>query len=401
MLQKIIRRLVGERHFWRTVGLNELSEIYANQLLRALALNIIGIFVPVYLYKLGYSIQTILLQHFVVFFYARLIVDVLSAKIVGYFGPKHSLAISALIQILALSMMVSLQDLRWPIWLLALVGTTANSLFFLSLHVDFSKIKHTDHAGKELGFLWIFDRLGAALGPLIGGLVANFFDPRYAIIVSIVTLIASMIPLFATQEPVRTRQRVTFKGLKYRQNMANFFAHAAFELDNVASIVIWPMYVGIAIFATDTYAKLGIAASISTGVALLAAWSIGKIVDSAKSAKLYNGAVVANAFIHGLRVFPRGLFGVVMVNVVNDPVTAAFRMPYTKALYDASDEQEGYRIAFITATIMVGAFTKGTYCLVLWALMAFYPPLQLLQWQFLVVGALTLYMLLQRYRTLQ
>ena len=401
MLQKFIRRLVGQRHFWRTVGLNELSEIYANQLLRSLSLNIIGIFVPVYLYKLGYSVQIILLQYFVVLFYSRLIIDVISAHIVGYLGPKHALAISAMIQIAASCMMVTQQDMHWPIWLLALVGTSAYSLFFLSLHVDFSKIKHTKHAGKELGFLWIFDRLGAALGPLLGGLLANYFDPRYAIVVSIVTLIASLIPLFATQETVRTRQKIKFKGLRYRGNMSNFLAHAAFELDNVASIVIWPMYVGIFIFTTDTYAKLGTAASISTGIALLAAWTIGKIVDSKKSTSLYNGSVITNAVIHGLRIFPRGLFGVVMVNAVNDPVTAAFRMPYTKALYDAADQQEGYRIAYITATIMVGAFTKGTYCLVLWALTMVYPVATLFKWQFLVVGALTLYMLMQRYRTLQ
>jgi MFS family permease len=401
MLQKLIERFVGHRHFWRNVGLNELSEIYANQLLRSLALNIIGIFVPIYLYKLGFSIQDILLQFFAVLFATHLVFDVISAHIVARYGPKHSLALSAVIQVAYLCLLVTTQDLRWPIWVLAIVAAIANSLFFLSLHTDFSKIKHADHVGKELGFLWSFDRLGAALGPLVGGLLANYFDPRYAIVASIVALIASLLPLFATAEPVRTNQKITFKGLKYQQQGRNYAAHAAFELDNIASIAIWPLYVGVGLFATNTYAKLGIAVSISTGVALLAAWSIGKIVDSAKSRSLYNGAVAVNAVIHGLRIFPTNLFGVVALNIINDPTTASFRMPYTKALYDAADEQEGYRIAYITSTMLVGSLAKGGYCLTLWWLMHFYQPIHILKWHFPVVGALTLYMLIQQYRALR
>lgn len=401
MFQKLIRRLVGRHHFWRTVGFNELSEIYANQLLRSLALNLVGIFIPVYLYKLGYSIQDILLHYFAVFMFCRLVLNFVSAQIIAKFGPKHALAMSAIIQVASLCLMVTLQDLRWPIWVLAGVGSFANSLFFMSLHTDFSKIKHKKHAGKELGFLWIFDRLGAALGPLIGGLLANFFDPRYAIVASILMLVASLIPLFATAEPVRVNQKITFKGLDLQKNSRNYVAHAAFELDNFASLAIWPLFVGAAIFTVDTYAKLGVAVSISTGVALAAAWTIGKLVDSNRSRLLYNTAVVSNAAIHGLRIFPTGLFGVVAVNIINDPVTAAFRMPYYKGLYDTADEQEGYRIAFITSVELVGSFAKGVYCLLLWWMMQLYQPIEILRWHFPVVGALTLYMLVQRHRALQ
>lgn len=401
MFQKLINRLVGRRHFWRTVGFNELSEIYANQFLRSMALNLIGIFVPIYLYKLGYSVQEILLHYFAVFFYARLFLNILSARIIARFGPKHALAISAIIQVGSLCMLVSMQDLGWPIWTQAIVASCANSIFFMSLHTDFSKIKDTKHTGKELGFLWIFDRLGAALGPLIGGLLANFFDPRYAIVASILMLIASLVPLFATAEPVRVKQKITFKGLQVRKNTRNYIAHAAFEIDNFASIAIWPLFVGVAIFTVDTYAKLGVAASISTCVALAAAWSIGKLVDSKKSGTLFSIAVVANALIHGLRVFPAGLFGVVAVNIINDPTTAAFRMPYYKGMYGAADEQEGYRIAFITSMEMVGTVAKGSYSLLLWFAMQFVAPLELLRWHFPLVGAVTLYMLVHRYRALR
>lgn len=59
MIQKIINTLLEPRHFWRTVGFDELSEIYTSQMLRSLAASLVGIFVPIYLYKIGYSLVAI------------------------------------------------------------------------------------------------------------------------------------------------------------------------------------------------------------------------------------------------------------------------------------------------------------------------------------------------------
>ena len=86
MLQKLINSVLRPRHFWRNVGFDELSELYASMLLRSLALSLIGLFVPIYLYKLGYSITDIL-GFFTVFFLIRIPVDIVVAFIVGRIGP--------------------------------------------------------------------------------------------------------------------------------------------------------------------------------------------------------------------------------------------------------------------------------------------------------------------------
>ena len=147
MIQKILKTLLKKRHFWRTVGFDELSDLYASMLIRSLALSLVGIFVPIYLYKLGYSVQSIL-GYYAVFFMSRVVVDILVAFIVARIGPKHTIACSTLGNIFYLSMLLSMQELGWPLPLLAVIGTITNSLFFVAFHTDFSKIKHRNFAAS-------------------------------------------------------------------------------------------------------------------------------------------------------------------------------------------------------------------------------------------------------------
>lgn len=400
MVKAFIKRFIVRRHFWRSIGFNELSEIYAIQMLRTLAVSIVGIFTPVYLFKSGYSIPEILLGFVTVLFVARTIADIASAYMVARIGPKHSLALSVCVQITSLAMLVTLQTLNWPLWLVALVTGAGNSLYYVAFHVDFSKIKHTEHAGKEIGSMWIFDRSGAILGPLIGGLLANFFDPRYAIFASIGVLLVSLYPLFASAETVRLRQKISFRGLPWRRQAPNYVAMSAFELDNVASLIMWPLFLGVAIFTTDTYAKLGLIAALSTSIALSASWVIGRLVDRRSGPSLYQYSVLANAALHVGRSFVGSFGGVVALNIANDPVTVAFRMPFTKGYYDEADSIEGYRIAYISSMQAVGSAAKALYAVVLGVAMFYGDDIRILHAQFILVGALTLYMLSQRFRAL-
>jgi hypothetical protein len=78
MLQKAIHKILKPRHFWRDIGFNELSELYTSMLIRSLATSLIGLFVPIYLYKLGYSVRSIFL-FFIIFFSVRIFCDIASA----------------------------------------------------------------------------------------------------------------------------------------------------------------------------------------------------------------------------------------------------------------------------------------------------------------------------------
>lgn len=345
MIQKVINRLLARRHFWRTVGFDELSEIYASQLLRSLAASLIGIFVPVYLYKSGYSIADISIM-FLVWFLSRFILAYISAKIIGLLGPKHGIAISVVLQILYLMLVLSVQTFNWPLWILGVAGSFAYGLYVMAFNVDFSKIKHTEHGGKELGYLQIFERIGAVAGPLVGGLIAGFFDPRYTMLLAIVVLFLSLIPIFMSAEPTRQHQPIILKGFPLSRHKQDFYVSIAFQLENVISLNIWPLFLGAFILVNNTYAALGVLASVSTAVAIVAVYSIGHLIDDQKGRFLLNTGAIANGILHLFRPFVTTIGQAFGINLVNEPVTAMIRMPFLKGMFDDSDSVPGYRITY-------------------------------------------------------
>lgn len=399
MLQRTIRNFTFRRHYWRHVGIGELSELYASIMLRNLAMNLIGIFVPIYLHKLGYSLPTIF-WFFVVFFAIRLFSDLIAAAVIARYGPKHAFALSAVLLIAHLMLLLSLPDLNWPLALVALPWAFSMSFYLIGLHVDFSKVKHKNHGGKELGFSIIFERLGHFMGPLIGGIIASVFDARYTIVIAIIILLASLIPLFLSPEPVKARQTLRFKGLPWRKNIRNYIAFSAYNFESTASIMLWPLLIGVTVFTEGTYAKLGILISASTILTFFAIHYVGKLIDNRKSKSLMRGSVAVNAGIHMLRPFALSSVGVTAVSLSNDPVTVGYRMPVMKSFYDATDHVPGQRIAFIASFEVVNSAAKLLLWLLLWLAALNFNSVDAMQWIYVLVGLASLLILRMNFKGL-
>lgn len=347
MVQSIIKKLLQKRHFWRYISFDELSELYAAEFMRTLAISVIGIFVPIYLYKLGYGLTSIFLMQ-LVWSASRPALDFISAKLIAFFGPKHNMVFGTVAHIFYLVLLVTIESFNWPLVLIGLVGSLSYSLFIISLHVDFSKVKHTEHGGKEISFFTMCGKVGASVGPLVGGLVASFINPQLTIVLAILILILSLVPLFKSAEPVKVKQVIYLKGFPWRRHRRDFISGFFVGIENIVSIFIWPLFITIVIFKENTYAAIGLLVSISTAIALLAFYLIGKLIDDNRGGLLLKVGIYLNSLVHLIRPFVSTPVQAIGVGVVNEPITASYQMPYNKGLYDAADSVPGYRIVYLT-----------------------------------------------------
>lgn len=346
MLRRIVSKLLERHYFWRFAGFNELSELYTSMMLRSMGLSLVGIFVPIYLYKLDYTLLAIF------FFMAgicasRMIFNPLAGQLVAYAGPKHVMLVSFVTQIIALAMLLTLPSLQWPLWLIAVVSGAALSLFFIAYHVDFSKVMHADHGGKELGFMTVLERLGGALGPVLGGVVASAFGAQYTIGMALFFLILAVIPLFMTAEPTRTRQKLSFRELPYGRLKRDFFVFTMLGVDNQVSMVLWPLYLAVVLFTVNTYATVGLVTSIGIIAAILAARFIGQLIDRHRGGLLLRWSAAGGALLHLFRPFIGTLSGVVLMNMAHDGVATGYRLALLKGMYARADELPGFRIVYI------------------------------------------------------
>jgi DHA1 family multidrug resistance protein-like MFS transporter len=372
MIKRFLSRFIRPRHYWRDLGFDELSELYTSMMFRSLAMSLVGIFIPIYLYTLDYPVWQIFLFYAVMFAVWSLICYPV-ARLIAKVGPKHTMLASYVSQVISMLLLVSQDELRWPLAVIAAALAVSNCMFFSAFHVDFSKVKHKEHGGKELGWMMSMEKVGAVAGPLIGGLVALWFGPQYIFIAAIALLFVGIFPLFLTREPTATNQKLNFKDLHIKDIKSDLIAVQFFHIENAITINAWPLFLGIYIFSDSPYIKLGSIVSISVLISLVAARAIGRTIDRRKGRPLLRYSAVFNAALHLFRPFANSYPYALGVNLLNEAVTPAYRMPFFKGLYDAADDLPGRRIVYITVIEATGTATKAA-CFLLAGMIAYFTP---------------------------
>ena len=423
MIKKLVIQLLASRHTWRSDahefskrfrkltpkqlrlrkaegGFDELSELYISMFFRSMALSVIGVFVPVFLLKNGYDIQSIFL-FFSLFFMSRAIMDVVGGYLIARYGPKHTMVVSYLSQIVASLLFLSLPEIGWPLLLPALFWGAANSLFFVAFHVDFSKIKHTKHGGKELGFVNIMDRIGATLGPLTGGLLAFLLSPEYIFVGAVVLLLIGLVPLFRTPEPTRTKQHLDFHNFYIDALKRDYISYAAVTIENNLTLILWPLFLALFALGTHVFLELGVITSFGVFCSVFASYYIGKMVDEKRGGRLLRVSVILNTFTHLIRPFVASFGAAAGIGVVNDVVTVGYRLPYHKGMYDAADALPGYRIVYLVSMEALGSFSKCVIWVFLYILTGVMSDYSVIVLGFLIAAVASLMILTQNFKALE
>lgn len=400
MLRRIIHFIAYKRHPWRAMDFNELAEIYTSMSLRSLGFGMIGIFVPVYLYTKGVALQDVF-WFLATFFATRIPTSVLAGYLTGRIGPKHTLAVSTVFMIVFLGMLMSFKAYAWPLLLLGLVYSIANSLFFVSYQTDFSKVKHKSHAGKELGWLYFFERAGGMVGPVIGGAVGSLWAPEATLIVACSVFVLSLVPLFMTNEPVKTHTKVQFKGFKPQRYARNFIAIAAFNTQHAAISWVWPLFIAVFIFKTGTYAKVGALVGLTMAISVVCARAYGAFIDSKKGRYVLRYGVFLNFILNFAKATVSGASGVVAASAFGEPVSLSYSMPLSKGLFDEADGDDNHRIVYLTWSEIVAGATKTIFFFVIYIMIHFYDAETVLRTSYFVVPFIGLLMLTQKFKALR
>lgn len=360
MLQSFIHRLLERRHFWRYATFGEIAELYASRTMRVVALYMVSLFVALYLYQQDFSLLFIAL-YFAAQFALRIPLSFVAALYAAKFGPKHGILLGNLLYIPALVFFSFVPEYG----IYAVIGFgffqgLSMTMYDLSYLIDFSKVKHVEHAGKEIGFMQILERIAASLSPFIGGLIAFLYSPEATMWLSAVFFAAASWPLLRTTEQTKVGQKLDFRGFPWRQTWRSFRAETAVGFDAVASYTVWVLFLAIVIFQgseDDIYLKIGAFASVTIVTSFIAAYSFGRLIDRRRGGDLLRIATVANALTHLFRPFVASAPAVIATNVTNELATTGYSMAFTRGLFEMAD-RSGHRIVylfFIEVALNVGA----------------------------------------------
>lgn len=310
------------------------------------ALNIIGLFMSLYLYKLGYSVLFILVLY-TIMFVIKALFSFVAAKYVAYFGPKHGVLMANILRVPSLIAMFLVPTYGLAaVITFSLLQNMAACLYNVSYLIDFSKVRHMLHTGKELGTMQLIERFARVMSPLVGGILATIFNPSVVILIASLLFLLSSLPLIKTTEPIPARSKIKMSGFPWRLTARSFISTGAMGFDLVVSGTVWVLFTVIAVFSSlgeGMYAMLGLLFSLGVLASMGIAWLFGKIVDKRQGDLLYTAGVITNSIVHAFRPFTATPMSVIGVNTTNEVATVAYTLPWTRGIFDIADTS-GYRI---------------------------------------------------------
>lgn len=352
MIHSFFIRILKRRHFWRYASFLEIAELYMSRTLRMLALRMASVFISIYLYQLGYSLAFIVF-FWVGFYLLKVIFAWPSARIAARRGPKHGTFISNIVSSLSMVALLFV-DAEYGMYALVvwcILQAFSGCLNDLCYLVDFSKVKNSLHAGKEIGYMNILEKTAGGLGPMLGGFLAFFAGPEFVMGVSAVLFLLSSVPLMMSPEPTKVNRKLDFRAFPWRNTWRSFVAEGAIGFDVFTAATAWSLFITVVVFtsnggANDIYAQVGIVTSVAMVASLLSSYAYGKLIDRRRGKELLKWGTYLNSLVHLGRPFVSTPLGVVYTNVANEVATPGFSMPFMRGMFDTADSS-GKRIEYM------------------------------------------------------
>lgn len=316
---------------------SELQEIYMNQILQHFAVSLIGIFIPIFIYTMGFDLMSVLL--FMVFFYIGLgFLSPISGRMASKMGLKHAILYSSPLIVLYFMFMVLFEHFSSShplLYMIGLLGGLAFSLYWISLNSEFVKNSHKLQSGRETARLIAYPRLAAIAAPVIGAfLITGWgYDVLFFFVMIIMGL--SVAPLFATND-YKSYFRFMFRDTRIRMKNKYMVAFFSRGLTFMAEGVMWPLF----IFLTfDNLMAVGIAAAFSgIGVAIFTIF-VGRISDRMDKRKLVKLGGLGYAFVWLSRIFITTELEVFIMSLIGSMLLAMIAVSLFASFSD--DEKEG------------------------------------------------------------
>jgi MFS family permease len=335
--------------------------LLAHAAIRRFALSMVGIFSPVYVYKVfidagylgGQGLAAALLFWAVLFLAKALAIPAALNQAMGR-GLRWVLAAAAIP--LLLFLLVLAVAASQPV-LLVLSGSLwglAAGFFWVGFHGFFVHLGDGNHFGKEVGWEHVLDLAAGFLGPLLGGLIIQALGFSWLFGGAAVLTLVSLAPLLRIEPREKIRRfSVRKEGKLLLTHPRAVVAYAGAAGSTVLNLSAWPVFIFLLF---GSYLELGAitaAAVLGAGVVTIA---VGFLVDrQGKRRWIKIGALGEGSAWVG-RIFVRSVAGAVAADAIFRVFARVMYVPLDALTYQKAQEGgRGFAIFFREMTQSLAA----------------------------------------------
>ncbi len=322
-------------HFVNTLGhllphnlSRQVRELYWATVLQNLALAMLLLFEPIYLWQQGFNVSQILL-FFLVIYTIYFFILPLGAKFATAKGFENSIALSSLFLISYYICLYLIATSWWFVIPAVLFNALQRTFYWPAWHADFGRYSDSSEEGKEVSALHLTLSAVFVVGPLLGGALITFGSWLTMFIFGCILILLSNWPLLRTRETFAPRKFPyldAYKRLFSRDNWRTLFGNLGFG-EELILFVLWPVFIATVI---TQYVEIGAIVAASTFIMVLATLYIGKVSDEQNKHAVLRFSTLIYVFVWLARLVTRSPLGVFLVdsttrltkNIVNVPLHA-------------------------------------------------------------------------------
>jgi len=259
------------------------------------------LFIPIYLYQLGYDAKKILL-FFAVHYFIYSIILPFFGKIISRIGYESSIGWSMPLYTIFLVSLFGISQFPILFYISAIAWAIYKSLYWPAFHADFTNYGNIDAVGEEIGSLKVIVGITSILGPTIGGFILMKIGFNALFIIVVALSFISIIPLLISKEKYEKQEYSIKRVLKkfisplYRNDV---IANLGTGEDVIAQS-IWPIFL-LTIFTN--YEDIGILTTISLFIAFIMIIFVGKLANKPTRTRLIKTTTAIVSLAWFARIF--------------------------------------------------------------------------------------------------
>ncbi len=311
----------------------ELNEIFFVMSLRGFVSSMISMFIPLYLYNLGFTLRDILLTNLTMFT-VEFCAEYFAAKLRNQFGPKHAIALSMPFLVAHFWLFATIPTYHWPLWFPAICGGLHLALYWQAYHYDFSRSKHKGQATKDVSNIYIILAILGAIAPFTGGWIATNFGFNYLYLIVIAALSVVFLPLLKKGER-HEKQPINLSKIRIRDIWRDLLSYGGAGIEATISLVIWPMFVYLIV---KTYENVGFVTSIALVLTIVTTYFVGRKVNNKNRHRFIKESSFIDSVLFALFIFVDSFVQVATLNLVQTVAASMRQAPYTSEYYLHADE---------------------------------------------------------------
>lgn len=351
------------------------------------------LFEPIYLWGLGFSLQSILL-YWAMVYGAYIILMPLGARFASHFGYERSILIGTLWLILYFITLYSIGRFPAMVYVAPMIYAIQKSFYWPAYNADFAQYVGRKIEGRLVSTMQILTSLMAIAGPLIGSIIVEVFGfGWFFVFMGLVMLLSNWFTL-------RTREQHTPESYDYAYALRRLFtrkdarqaiAHLGFG-EELIMLGVWPVF--IFVMVKDVFST-GVVASFAMLLTIVLLYGVGRVTDARNKASVLRFGVVIYAISWVARMFVSTGLQSFLGDSFGRFAKSAVYVPLMAITYDnAKNHTIMHTMMFFETGLAFGKFAAALLGLIVVSILP--PEIGFQAIFFMAAGMTLLYALLQK-----